>query len=302
MKAFLLVFTVLTIPVVYQMIPTFFSSYDSTTWIRGIRGPFISFIIILITMSSMYLSQKKPLRLMNVFTIAALFFSFLNLSNGNRGYFITFIVSIIVVISQSRGGIKYRNIILFTLFGMILAGIVGSLRSPAEVGIGIDNIIFHVFAEENNVATSLIMYLSQSSEELIEFPTSFLTQFINIIPSIIFPSKFEFFILDPRVPYYLASSHLYVLLMTNFGLIGSILFMYFFVYILNVIKVKYRFVGIYPALCAYIPFMFFRDFELTVVKFMLEFTFLYAVIIMLVGNTIRLSTRQKKSYKPKVTE
>ena len=65
------------------------------------------------------------------------------------------------------------------------------------------------------------------------------------------------------------------------------IFMYFFTYILNIVKVKYRFVGIYPALCAHIPFMFFRDFDLTVVKFMLEFTFLYAIVIILFGNTLR---------------
>jgi len=121
-----------------------------------------------------------------------------------------------------------------------------------------------------------------------------------MIPSVIFPSKFDLIITDPRISNFLAATHFYNIMMVNFGFIGSFLFMYYFVHVLNVIKIRYRFVGIYPALCAHIPFMFFRDFELTVVKFMFEFTFLFAVIIMLIGNTYRTFI-MKKSNVLKVT-
>ena len=162
------------------------------------------------------------------------------------------------------------------------------------------NVIYHFHAEGNNVAIPLFYYLANQTPELIEFPKSILSQLINMIPSVILPSKFDLIITDQRVSNFLAATHFYVMMMVNFGLIGSFLFMYFFVHVLNVIKIRYRFVGIYPALCAHIPFMFFRDFELTVVKFMFEFTFLFAVIIMLIGNTY-ITFIMKKSNELKVT-
>ena len=163
-----------------------------------------------------------------------------------------------------------------------------------------NNTIYHFHAEGNNVAIPLLHYLANHTPESIDFPKSILSQSINMIPSAIFPSKFELIVIDPRVTAFHGATHYYSMMMVNFGLIGSFLFMYFFVHVLNVIKIKFRFVGIYPALCAHIPFMFFRDFELTVVKYMFEFTFLFAVIIMLIGNTY-ITFVMKKSNELKVT-
>jgi hypothetical protein len=290
MKVLLSILIVLTLYSVYSLTPSTFSSYSTAHW--KYRGPFISFLVILITMSSIYLSNKKSLKLLNIFTITAFLYTSFNLMTGNRGYFISFIISIVVVFSQLRNGIKFRNIIIIGLFGICLAGAVGTFRNQ---GIGIissftliiHNIIYHFHAETNNVVMPLMIYLANHKPELIDLPNSILSQFVNIIPSVVFPSKFDLIVTDTRVTNFMAATHFYVMMMVNFGLIGSFLFMYFFVHVLNVIKIRYRFVGIYPALCAHIPFMFFRDFELTTVKFMFEFTFLFAVIVMLIGNTYR---------------
>ena len=304
MLLILILLTILTIPSVITMLPAIVSAYSTSNWV--LRGPLISFIVILITMSSMYLSNRRSLKLLNIFTITAFAYTFFNLLTGNRGYFITFMVSIVVVMSQLRNGIKYKNIIIIGLFGIILAGIVGSFRNQGfayfitNYNLIKHNIIYHFHVEGNNVAIPLFYYLANQTPELIEFPKSILSQLINMIPSSIFPSKFALIIKDPRAGNFLAATHFYVIMMVNFGLIGSFLFMYYFVHVMNVIKIKFRFVGIYPALCAHIPFMFFRDFELTIVKFMFEFTFLFAVIILLIGNTYRRFV-MKKSNELKVT-
>ena len=304
MRLILILLIILTIPSVITMLPAVLSSYSTSKW--GLRGPLISFIVILITMSSMYLSNRRSLKLLNIFTITAFAYTFFNLLTGNRGYFITFIISIVVVMSQLRNGIKYKNLIIIVLFGIILAGIVGSFRNQGyelvmtNFNIIKSNVIYHFHVEGNNVAIPLFYYLANQTPELIEFPKSILSQLINMIPSVIFPSKFALIIKDTRVENFLAATHFYVMMMVNFGLIVSLLFMYYFVHVMNVIKIKFRFVGIYPALCAHIPFMFFRDFELTIVKFMFEFTFLFAVIILLIGNTYR-SFAMKKLNTLKVT-
>ena len=304
MRLILILLIILTIPSVITMLPGIFSTYGTSNW--GLRGPLISFIVILITMSSIYLSNRRSPKLLNIFTITAFVYSFFNLLGGNRGYFISFIISIVVVLSQLRNGIKYKNVIIIGLFGIILAGIVGSFRNQGYEFIITNfnlikhNVIYHFHVEGNNVAIPLFYYLANQTPELIEFPKSILSQLINMIPSVIFPSKFALIIKDPRAGNFLAATHFYVIMMVNFGIIGSFIFMYYFVHVMNVIKIKFRFVGIYPALCAHIPFMFFRDFELTIVKFMFEFTFLFAVIIMLFGNTYRRFVL-KKSNELKVT-
>ena len=81
----------------------------------------------------MYLSSRTSLKLLNIFTISAFAYSFFNLLSGNRGYFITFIISIVVVFSQLRNGIKFRNIIIIGLFGIILAGVVGTFRNQGYI-------------------------------------------------------------------------------------------------------------------------------------------------------------------------
>ena len=247
------------------------------------------------------MSSRRSLKLLNFFTITAFAYTFFNLITGNRGYFITFIISIVVVLSQLKNGIKIRNIIIIGLFGIILAGAVGTFRSSGyeyfltNYDLAKHNIIYQFISEGCNVAIPLMSYLANHTPELIDFPKSILSQLINMIPSVIFPSKFDLLITDPRISNFLGATQFYNIMMVNFGLIGSFLFMYYFVHVLNVIKIRYRFVGIYPALCAHIPFMFFRDFELTVVKFMFEFTFLFAVIIMLIGNTYRTFIMKKSS-------
>ena len=91
MKVIFIVLAILTFPSVYSMIPAIFSPYSTSYWEH--RGPFISLLVILITMSSIYLSNRRSLKLLNFFTITAFAYTFFNLITGNRGYFITFIIS-----------------------------------------------------------------------------------------------------------------------------------------------------------------------------------------------------------------
>jgi hypothetical protein len=291
MKMILLLTTIFIIPSVFDMVPSFFSSYDTSLWVRGSRGPFLSYIVILITLSSMYLSQREKINLLNIFTIFAFIFSLLNLFTGNRGFFISFIVSLVIIFSELNKGVKLKNLLFLFTIGAIVTSLLASIRSvgiPVGFFENINNIVIAQFlAEGLNVANSLFIYIGNYSPDLIEFPSSFLSQFINLIPSFLFPSKFEYLSLDPRVTYYLSSSHFYVILMTNFGIIGSILFMYFFTKFLNFVRHNSLIIGIYPALCAYIPFMFFRDFDLTIVKYMFEFTILVGILTVFLNYNIK---------------
>ena len=72
----LVTLTIMLSTVIIQMIPFMFSSYDSADWIRGVRGPFLSYIVVLITMSSMYLSNRKIADMFLLFLFITLLFPF----------------------------------------------------------------------------------------------------------------------------------------------------------------------------------------------------------------------------------
>jgi len=297
LRFILVTLTIILLPVIVQMLPFMFAKYDSADWIRGVRGPFLSYIVVLITLSCMYLSTKKTLKmldLLNIFTIFAFIFALMNLVSGNRGFFITLIVSLVITVSHHQKGVRISRIFIIFIFGVLIAGIIGMLRGSAygilvSPGDFLNTVQAQFLSESANVFTSLVQYMNLefANINLFEFPKTLLSQFINIVPSVIFPSKFDYISIDIRAPYFQASSHFLVILAVNFGLIGSFIFFYYLVYILNYIKIKYRLTGIYIAISAHIPFMFFRDFELTLVKFMFEFSFIFAVIVLISGNTLK---------------
>lgn len=75
------------------------------------------------------------------------------------------------------------------------------------------------------------------------------------------------------------TTHSYVELMANFGLIGAMVFMFFLSLSLNFLKRNESLSGIYIAICSFLPFFFFRDFPNTLIKYILEFTIILSVLL-----------------------
>ena len=113
-----------------------------------------------------------------------------------------------------------------------------------------------------NVSVTLNYHIKDMIFNLIEFPVVLISKFIGIIPSAIFPGKFAFMVspddVGKIVVPYQATTHNYVELLINFGLIGTI-FIFFFIGIgFNWLKSKKHYTPIYIAVCAQLPFFFFR--------------------------------------------
>jgi len=119
---------------------------------------------------------------------------------------------------------------------------------------------------------------------LIEFPDVLISKFIGIIPSIIFPGKFALMIspadVGKTVIRYQATTHNYVELLINFGLIGTIFIFFVLGVTLNWLKSKKHYVAIYVAVSAQIPFFFFRSFYDATVKYIFEFSILLPIVIL----------------------
>ena len=80
-----------------------------------------------------------------------------------------------------------------------------------------------------------------------------------------------------------ATTHNYVELLSNFGLVGTILLFFFFSIGFNWLNSKKHYTPIYIAISAQLPFFFFRSFYDATIKHMFEFSILLPLIILSVS-------------------
>ena len=142
-----------------------------------------------------------------------------------------------------------------------------------------------------NVGVTLIYHLQYLEYSLFEFPDVLISKLIGIIPSVIFPGKFELMVSPEQmgkivIPFQ-ATTHNYVELMINFGLIGTIFFFFFLGIGFNWLKSKKHYTPIYIATCANIPFFFFRSFYDATVKHIFEFSVLLPLLILFISYAYR---------------
>ena len=119
---------------------------------------------------------------------------------------------------------------------------------------------------------------------LVEFPYILISKLIGIIPSAIFRGKFDLMIsaddIGVTVKRFQGTTHNYVELLINFGLIGTIFFFFILGIGFNWLKSKKYYTPIYIAASANIPFFFFRSFYDATVKHILEFSIILPLAIL----------------------
>ena len=286
----------------YYMRNVFFTSYETVNLWPYERGWFISVCASLTTLNIIHSSThvifpRSPKRkfdtirifVFNKYFISAFLFNFLMLTTGNRGYFMAFVVSIILIHSEKNNGFKLIKIVLLMFFILIINGSVALIRSDQEFSIAgnIGNFVY----ESVNVGITLLYHIKDMDYNLMEVPDVLFSKLIGIIPSIVFPGKFALMVSPEEVgksviPYQ-ASTHNYVELMINFGLIGTIFLFFFFSIGFNWLKSKKHYTPIYIGVCSQIPFFFFRSFYDATVKYIFEFSILLPLLILSISYVYR---------------
>ena len=292
----------------YYMKNIFFHGYEMTGDWPFERGWFISGCLSLTTLNVIYswnkITQNSSLTGSNIFWdvvinkyfISALVFNFLMLSTGNRGYFISFIVSIILIYIYKNKGINIKYffllvgiIILFTSFVAIARSIeLSTMTLSTYVDLySLTSITAVFFYEPVNVGVTLLYFLKEMDYNLIEFPYIFLSRFIGIIPSVIFPGKFGLMItpeeIGKSVLRFQGTTHNFVELLINFGLIGTIFFFVFLSVGFNWLKSQKNLSPLYIAASANIPFFFFRSFYDATIKHIFAYSFLLPLLILIIS-------------------
>ena len=286
----------------YFMRNVFFHGYEMSSEWPFQRGWFISGCLSLTTLNIMYsciqitnqnfISRKKLFKKMfyNKYFISALLFNLLMLSTGNRGYIVSFSFSIILIYVELYRGIKIKYLIMFIGFLILLTSFVALIRSGADFT-KVEAFIGMFFYESVNVGVTLLYHLQYMDYSLFEFPAILISKLIGIIPSVIFPGKFALMVspefMGKIVNRFQGTTHNYVELLINFGLIGTIFFFFFLGICFNWLKSKKHYTPIYIAVSANIPFFFFRSFYDATVKHMLEFSILLPLVILYISYAYR---------------
>jgi hypothetical protein len=288
---FLFILVTLTLIYLFLNRNILFKGYGSINW--GIeRGALIGALCMLSTLSiigTVRWVRKKGRHsyyrvFINRFVIIALVANLIFLSTGNRGFIITFLVAMMMLLSLN-GKTKLWHMILFFGLLLMIAGAVGTIRLGRgfHVLYLINYIKSHIFYETLNVNQSLWHYLINSNEKLFAIPYILVSKLIGLIPTAIFPSKFSYMIkpsdLGIVIPHFQSTSQIYILLMVHFGVLGSVLFMGVLSFILNILKKNPLTFSMYISLSSYIMFHFFRSFDVTVIKFMFEFSILFVLCV-----------------------
>lgn len=208
-------------------------------------------------------------------------FGFLMYSTGNRGYFTLSIISVILVLQKVLKGFQLISSVVVIIGLSVLNAIWGLIRVKYDVTFF--KIAQNFLMEPGYVGMTLISFLNKNELHLIEFPIPLLSNVIGMIPSILFPEKFKYIQaiaeMGKPISVFQGTTHNYVELMVNFGLIGSMIFMFLLSLTLNFLKRNESLSGIYIAICSFLPFFFFRDFPNTLIKYILEFTVIQSVLL-----------------------
>jgi len=212
------------------------------------------------------------------------------LSTGNRGYFVSFLFSIILIYVELNRGIKLKYLILIIGLLLLLTSFTALIRSGAQYS-NLESFIGVLFYESVNVGVTLLHHIKYLDYSLFEFPDVLFSKLIGIIPSVIFPGKFGLMVSPEQmgkivIPYQSTTNN-YVELLINFGLIGTIFVLFFLGIGLNWLKSKKHYTPIYIAICANLPFFFFRSFYNASVKHILEFAILLPLLILIISYAYR---------------
>lgn len=278
----------------------FFTGYDAALFENyqdGVvqdalpRGTFIASTSILFSMAFMravmkhgHLQKILPV-LTDPFMLAYYFFAILALSLGGRLYFATNMLTVIIFFSTYFSWrVKLSEFFVLGLAGIGSAAMWGVLRAGSDFSLF--NMALNLAQEPLLTSISSFSFLTSGKLPLINFPSFLISDFINLIPSVIFPGKINYLLnpldfgYDFAMP--LGGLHVFVSLLINFGIAGAAVFFAAVGYLMGNYRktVSIQKIVIYSLICACMTFTFNRDpFSVSIVKNIFENSFLIPFIL-----------------------
>lgn len=236
-------------------------------------------------------------------TFSIIEFSIVLLGLGSRMYILVPLVSYLIYLLDAKK-ITIRRLIINTTLAILFFLCIGIWRLGNNISI--DGMLYIGFAEPCLTWISAVsMFTLNESIPLFAIPYNFLTSFINFIPSILIPNKS--ILIEPIALSYdspFGATNLLLSLISNFGILGSCIFLFFMGFILTYIRINCHslfFKTYYLCLCGILPFQFFRD-GFSVTNKMLIYNFLiFPFIFILIEKTIYIKSKLIRNNENKNT-
>jgi hypothetical protein len=290
----------------------FFAGYSGKVSLNfAEKGPFIALSLVVLALAIIYAAKIHsiygdnilPKKLfINKYFLFYFFIAILILSLGGRLYFISSIFIILIFYTVYVKPIKLMKAVWLGVLLILLMGSIGVLRG-GDKQFSFVNALFNVFQEPLYTSFSLVSFLETSTFQALNVPKLLVGNFINLIPTFIFPNKILYINTPFEMGYTIynpmGALNSYVSFMINFGFLGSILVFFFlgvFLEHLKTNKISVLSKTIYVMVSGFLAFTFFRDgFETSIVKNMFQFSILTPTFIILIAHIVSITVRNQKS-------
>ena len=258
-----------------------YSSYDV-----GARGKFSTLLVIFNFFLVYQLLSKETSSF--IFAIGPGLTALLLLSMGGRMYVIqTFVIYLVYKTSFAEKRWKVSKILIVSFLAFLVGSSIGLWRMHSNFGL--EKALYSLFAEPVFTWFSTSTFFLKNEVPILNFPTNFLTSFLNLVPNSLIGIK-RYIISVKQMGYEyenpLGADSIWTTLVINFGAIGSFFFIFITGFLLNFLRhlsEDSRFWAVYYILvCGIIPFQIFRD-GFFIINKQLFFNFLLfpAIVIML---------------------
>lgn len=303
---FLCVLIAISCIYIYRFRNDFFTGYNGHNSLEfSQKGPFIALSLVAFVLAMIYSNKLENdiggkinfnNIIINKFFIFYFFVAVLILSLGGRLYFISSLMMIFVYRTVYFESVELSKSIRTISIIIIIMLVIGASRTGS---FNIEKMIFNIFQEPLYTAFSLISFLDAGIIEILNLPKFLVSSLINLIPTFILPNKMSYILnpLDFGYTIYnpLGATNLFVSMIINFGIIGSIWIFFFLGLFLEVLKTKKKSIVsrvIYICVSGFLPFTFFRDgFVTSIIKNIFQFSILMPIIIVLSAHFISIAIK-----------
>lgn len=322
LEVFFIIGLIFTGILAYEIRDHFFSGYLKGAYIGTLKGQFTAGGIFILTIALIYSTKKQEeyCRLprfsrvvFNRYFVVYFVISILLLSLGGRMFFLSSVLMLFVYRTVYFKRVRLTSFLLFICIAVILAPFLAELRTGRISGLSqlmnihyIKYLTHILFTDTLFISAGIFDFLSQNTLQIINFPELLLSQFIKIIPSCLFPTKTLFVLQPADSNFYVYSPfgamHVFIPILTNFGLIGLVAFPFLLSVILELLKKKKTYLCkvMYIMISGWIAISLFRDFDSAIVKLIIEFSIIIPIIIALVMHIVSIAARSSPNIQTTV--
>lgn len=295
----------------YTLRDHFFTGYTAAAYFKW-KGSFTSSIVFILTLSFIYSTQIQGktgktgfwYTVFNHFVLVSFAGLVLITSMGGRTFLISGVAMLLVYRSVYFRPLRLRTFI-FSIGAIAIFSLVMPLIRTGHFKLAafflnvpyISNAIYIFLSDPILTSWAVIHALKENMLPLLKFPVYLLSDLINIAPTFIFPGKERFILRPPPGMIYSPCGALssFWSLALNFGIIGTVPFLFLFSFCLSSVKGKRSplYKSMYILISGWTAFSLFRDFEVTAVKLILEFAILLPIMIALLSAFLSKFTRNE---------